>query len=158
LARRAAQAGVSLKQAGGKQKEIATAVGVTEGAVSQWLKRAREQGVAALKSHPSAGPQPRLTREQREHLRSLLTQGALVHEYHEAVWTSRRVADLIQQTFGVRSHRAHCSRLLRALGQSVQKPVVQASQRDEAAIARWKDERWPAFKNRRGNSHVQAVR
>jgi len=102
----------SLKQAGWKQTDIATALGVTEGAVSQWLKRAREQGVAALKSHPSAGPQPRLT---REHLRSLLAQGALVHGYHEAVWTSRRVADLIQQTFGVRYHRAHCSRLLRAL-------------------------------------------
>jgi len=146
----------SLKQAGWKQKDIATAVGVTEGAVSQWLKRGREQGVAALKSHPSAGPQPRLTREQREHLRSLLTQGALVHGYHEAVWTSRRVADLIQQTFAVRSHRAHCSRLLRALHQSVQKPVVQASQRDEAAITRWKDERWPALKKRRNRKDASS--
>jgi transposase len=114
----------SLKQAGWKQKDIARAVGVTEGAVSQWLKRAREQGVAALKSHPSAGPRSRLTREQREHLRSLLTQGALAHGYPEAVWTSRRVADLIQRVFGVRSHRAHCSRLLRAL--------------EQQALERWK--------------------
>lgn len=110
----------NLKQAGWKQTDIATALGVTEGAVSQWLKRGREQGVAALKSQPSAGPQPRLTREQHEHLRLMLAQGALAHGYHEAVWTSRRVADLIQQTFGVRYHRAHCSRLLRTLNQSVQ--------------------------------------
>ena len=146
----------SLKQAGWKQKDIATAVGVTEGAVSQWLKRGREQGVAALKSHPSAGPQPRLTRAQREHVRSLLAQGALVQGYHEPVWTSRRVADMIQQTFGVRYHRAHCSRLLRALNQSVQKPVVQASQRDEAAIMRWKDERWPALKKRRSRKDASS--
>jgi transposase len=46
------------------------------------------------------------------------------------------VADVIQRTFGVTYHRAHCSWLLRTLGQSVQKPVVRASQRDEAAIRR----------------------
>jgi hypothetical protein len=46
------------------------------------------------------------------------------------------VADLIFRTFGVRYHRAHCSWLLRTLDQSVQKPGVWASQRDEAAIAR----------------------
>ena len=33
-----------LKQQGWKQRDIAVALGVTEGAVSQWLKRAREQG------------------------------------------------------------------------------------------------------------------
>ncbi len=31
-----------LAQAGWKQKDIAVALGVTKGAVSQWLKRARE--------------------------------------------------------------------------------------------------------------------
>jgi transposase len=137
-----------LKQQGWKQKDIAYALGVSEAAVSQWLKRGREQGVAALTSHPGSGPQPKLTNEQREQLRRMLAQGALAHGYHEAVWTSRRVADLIQRTFGVRYHRAHCSWLLRQLGQSVQKPVVRASQRDEAAIARWKDERWSALKKR----------
>jgi transposase len=76
------------------------------------------------------------------------TEGAPAHGYQGAIWTSRRVADLIQRTFGVKYHRAHCSWLLRTLGQSVQKPVARASQRDEAAIARWKDERWPALKKR----------
>lgn len=137
-----------MKQAGWKQKAIATALGVTEGAVSQWLTRGREQGVAALTSHPSPGSSSRLTPGQIEQVRVMLTQGARAHGYHEEVWTSRRVADLIQRTFGVKYHRAHCSRLLRAWGQSVQKPVVRASQRDEAAITRWKTERWPTLKKR----------
>jgi transposase len=139
----------SLKQAGWKQKDIAQALGVSEAAVSLWLTRGREQGVATLKSHPGPGPQPRLTAAQREQLRTMLAQGAPAFGYHEPVWTSRRVADLIQRTFGVRYHRAHCSRLLRALRQSVQKPVVRANQRDEAAITRWKEERWPALKKTR---------
>jgi predicted transcriptional regulator len=38
-----------LKQQGRKQQDIAAALGVTPGAVSQWLKRAHEQGVDALR-------------------------------------------------------------------------------------------------------------
>ncbi|MDP6519113.1 MAG: winged helix-turn-helix domain-containing protein [Planctomycetota bacterium] len=51
--------------------------------------------------------------------------------------------------FGVRYHPAHVSRLLRTLGWSPQKPIQRATQRDEAAIATWYAERWPAIKKRR---------
>jgi transposase len=54
-----------LKQAGWKQTEIAAALGVTSGAVSQWLKRARSEGVEeGLRAHPAPGPTPKLTPEQ----------------------------------------------------------------------------------------------
>jgi transposase len=133
-----------LHQQGWKQQDIAAALGVTEGAVSQWLKRGREQGTAALATHPSPGARSRLTPEQREQMVNLLAQGALAHGYYEAVWTSRRVA----RTFGVKYHRAHVSRLLHQMGQSVQKPLVRASQRDETVIEQWKHEQWPALKKR----------
>jgi transposase len=42
----------NLKQLGWKQHEIAQALGVSEGAVSQWMKRVREAGEEALKAHP----------------------------------------------------------------------------------------------------------
>ena len=42
-----------LKQQGWKQTAIAAALGITPGAVSQWLKRAREDGVDALRRHPA---------------------------------------------------------------------------------------------------------
>jgi predicted transcriptional regulator len=38
-----------LKQEGWPQQRIADALGVSKGAVSQWMKRAREEGVQALK-------------------------------------------------------------------------------------------------------------
>ena len=49
---------------------------------------------------------------------------------------------------GVSYHPAHVSRLLRRLAWSVQKPIQRASQRDEAAIAAWQTERWPALKKK----------
>lgn len=47
-----------LAQQGWKQQDIAQALGVSESAVSQWLKCGREQGVTALQSHPGPGPTP----------------------------------------------------------------------------------------------------
>ncbi len=38
------------------------------------------------------------------------------------------------------------SRLVRALGLSLQKPVRRANQRNEEAIERWKEVRWPSLK------------
>jgi len=58
-----------LAQQGWKQQDIAAAVGVTQGAVSQWLTRARAGGQAALRRQPPAGRQPKLTPAQLAHLR-----------------------------------------------------------------------------------------
>jgi transposase len=136
-----------LKEQGWKQTDIAAALGVTEGAVSQWLKRAREEGGrAALRRRPPSGPTPRLTAEQRAQLRTVLEQGAEAAGFEGNVWTSRRIVTVIRRAFGVRYHRAHISRLVRSLGLSLQKPVVRAGQRHEAAIARWHQKRWPALK------------
>ena len=60
-----------LKEQGWKQTEIADALGVTEGAVSQWMKRAREEGVQALRHKPPPGAPPRLSEDERAKLPSL---------------------------------------------------------------------------------------
>jgi transposase len=54
-----------LKEQAWQQKDIAKALGVSEGAVSQWLKRGRTGGVEALKAHPPKGMTARLTVEQK---------------------------------------------------------------------------------------------
>ncbi len=135
-----------LHQQGWKQKDIASALGVSPGAVSQWLKRGRAGGVAQLRRQPPPGAQPRLSPEQLTELRDLLAQGAEAFGFIGEVWTSKRVAAVIKRFLGVTYHRAHVSRLLRALGFSVQKPIVRAAQRDEAVIAAWWDVRWPELK------------
>jgi transposase len=134
-----------LHQQGWKGCQIAQALDVTEGAVSQWLKRARAHGVAALHHRMPPGPTPQLTAEQREQLSALLGYGAEAYGFLGDQWTTARVATVIAREFGVRYHPAHVSRLLRHLGWSVQKPIPRATQRDEAAIAQWQTERWPVL-------------
>jgi len=139
----------ALKHDGWPQKDIATALGVSEGAVSQWLKRAREGGgVEALNGQPPPGMRPRLSAEQRAQLPALLAQGAEAYGFRGDVWTARRVAHLIAESFGVRYHRDHVSRVLRQLGWSRQQPLTRATQRNEQAIKQWQEEGWPALRKK----------
>ena len=66
-----------LSQQGWKQKEIAAALGVSKGAVSQWLSRAKAEGIEGLRRHPAPGPQPKLRAEQL----AQLAQGAEAFGY-----------------------------------------------------------------------------
>jgi transposase len=138
-----------LKEEGWKQKQIAEALGVTEGAVSQWMKRAREKGVEGLKHKPPPGALLRLNEIQRARLKELMSRGAEAYGFRGKVWTCARVAELIRKEFGVNYHPAHISRLVRALGLSLQQPMRRANQRDEEAIEHWKEERWPELKKMR---------
>jgi len=131
-----------LHQKGWQQKDIAEALGVTAGSVSQWLKRGREEGPQALHSRRGGGPKPRLSEAQLSELREYLTQGAEHFGFRGDVWTQPRVAELIKRKFGVTYHPAHVGRILKKLGWSRQKPITRASQRNEAAIERWRTEKW----------------
>jgi transposase len=134
-----------LHEEGWSGKDIAAALRVSAAAVSGWVKRARMGGIEALRRHPAPGPTPKLSAEQRAQLPDLLAQGAEAHGFVGDVWTTKRVAAVIKRVLGVRYHPAHLSRLLRQEGLSLQKPIRRASQRDEAAIAAWRDETWPAL-------------
>jgi transposase len=64
------------------------------------------------------------------------------------LWTLPRVAEVIARTFGVRYHPAHVWKILHGEGWSCQKPERRARERNEAAIQRWRTERWPHIKKR----------
>ena len=100
----------------------------------------------AFKARVASGPRPKLTGAQRQQIPDLLRKGAEHYGFMGAVWTTTRVAEVIHRTFGVSYHPDHVRRLLHGLRWSVQKPVRRASQRNEAAIRTWREERWPEIK------------
>jgi transposase len=136
----------AVHQHGWKQTELAAARGVTHGVVSQWRKRGRPGGTAGLRRRPAPGAQPRLTPEQRTERMAVLVQRAAAFGFLGDIWTTKRIASVIKRVFGVPYQRAHISRLLRALGLSVQLPTTRATQRADTDIQAWWDERWPDLK------------
>jgi len=102
-----------LRQLGWSQYRIAEALGVSQSAVSQWLIAVREGGgIRALRRHPPAGRKAFLTDEQFAQLPLLLARGTESFGFAENKWTTRRVALVIQQQFGVSYHHGHVSRIL----------------------------------------------
>lgn len=137
-----------LIQKGWKQRDVAEALGVSKGAVSQWVRRAEEGGVEALRHVRPSGAPTRLTPEQRTRLPEILARGAQSFGFLGDIWTLPRVAEVIEREFGVSYDPSQVGRILKQCGLSLQKPLLRATQRDEEAIARWKEERWPQIKKR----------
>ena len=138
-----------LTQQGWSQRQMAVAMGVSEGAVSQWMKRAREAGPEALRRRPPPGAPRRLSPEPLARLPALLHRGPTAYGFRGDLWTRSRVAAIIRLACGVSSHPRHVGRLLARIRWSPQQPTRRARQRDEAAIAQWRDETWPAIKKGR---------
>lgn len=142
-----------LKQEGWTQESIAQALGVTAGAVSQWCKAAGQGGVQALLSRKAPGPVGKLTDQQKAQIPELLEKGAEHYGFEGQRWTCKRVGTVIWEHFGVRYHHSHISRILLDLGWSPQKPAHYSSARNEEAIEKWKDERWPDIKKKQTKSN-----
>jgi transposase len=140
---------LELKRQGWKQRDIAAALGVTEGAVSQWLAAARHGGGDALTSRTDRrGVAPKLTPEQVRLIPDFLWHDAEAYGFRGEVWTCERVAGVLYEEFGVSYSGSQVSRLLKRLGWTPQVPITRAIQRDEEVIERWRVETWPALKEK----------
>lgn len=145
-----------LHQQGWTQQNIAHALGVTQGAVSQWLSRAKKEGREGLKTRPSPGAPARLSWELRAQIPRLLARGAESFGFAGDVWTRERIASVLEAELGVRYQATQITRLLKACGWSRQKPILRATQRNEAAIAEWQEERLPALKKGRTKASINS--
>jgi transposase len=137
---------LELHEQGWSGSRIADALGVSRGAVSQWLKVARQRGREGLRTQPRGRKTPKLSAAQRVALPAVLAKGAEAYGFIGAVWTTARVAAVIRREFGVRHHPAHVSRILKELRWTVQKPSKRSIKRDEAAVTAFREEREPSLR------------
>jgi len=147
LERRRLQAADLLKQ-GLSQSEVARRVGAHRQSVSEWAEILRTKGRKGLKKAGRAGRKPRLRAEDMRRIERGLKRGPEALGYGTSLWTSARVAHLIEQECGIRYAAGHAWRILRQLGWSCQRPVGRALERDEDKIRQWKQKRWPEIKKK----------
>lgn len=142
LERRRCRALELLRQ-GQRQVDIAKFLGVNRNSIYRWRRQAA-QGPNALAAKPHPHRPTALSTAQLQELERLLAQGAVAHGWHNHLWTTDRVATVIERHFKIRYHHDHVGRFLRTrLGWSVQKPRRRALERDEAAIRLWQSETFP---------------
>lgn len=133
---------------GMKQTEAANKYQVSLRAVNKWVALDKAGGLKALKrrrrGRPSGGG--RLNAKQAARIRTLVI-GKLPDQLKLPfyLWTRAAVVQLIEREYGVRVSLTSVGRYLKAWGLSAQKPVRRAYERDDAAIARWLDEEYPAI-------------
>jgi transposase len=139
---------VSLERKGWKQKDIAIALDVSKGAVSQWLKTFKKEGKEILQAHPHTGRPPGLADKEKQFIPDLLSHGAESYGFHGDVWTCSRVRKVIEIEFGISYHKSHVARLLKELKWTPQQPIKRATQRDEDAIAYWRKHTWIDMKKK----------
>jgi len=135
--------GVDLLRQGERAAVIAHCLGVDRSSVYRWRQR-DEHAPDGLAAQPHPHRPRQLTDDQLRELEALLRQGAVAHGWANPLWTTARVAQLIHRHFGVAFHHDHVGRFLRQrLGWTPQKPQRRARERDEDAIAQWKQEQFP---------------
>lgn len=143
-----------LKEHGWKHCEIAEALGVSKAAVSQWMVKMDKSDPQAWRAKPPGHRPPKLSAEELRLLPEFLSHGAEAYRFRGELWTCARVASVIKEEFGVVYHKAHVSRLLKALDWTPQMPLERATQRDEVAIREWRVKVWPELKKGRSQKAV----
>ena len=134
---------------GATQAAVARTLGVSAQAACVCSRRWRQGGVPALRGAGRAGRRPRLSPAELEAVDQALRKGPEVFGFDTDLWTLARIAAVIERLTGVRFHPGHVWYLLRGLGWSLQRPARRATERDEAAIARWRAQEWPRIKGGR---------
>lgn len=119
---------------------------MTEGWVSQTLKKYRQEGLDALIWKKPTGPACRLDEQQLAQLVTEITKGAVAHGFEGEVWTRQRVNAVISKLFGVSYDPSQVGRLLKRVGWSRQKPLPKALQQNPAAVQQWREEHLPVLK------------
>ena len=131
--------------------EVADFLGVSLRTVWRWLALAQGDGPQGLSARPVPGRPRKLTRAQEKIVLRWIRDSPLEHGVATELWTAARVAQLIEQEFGITFNPRYLSTWLRDRGLTPQKPQPVARERAPEAIRRWRAADWPRSKKRRGD-------
>lgn len=137
---------MSLVDEGYSLNEAAGIIGCAPSSVMRWRNKRDKGGEDALKVRFSPGRPPRLSSSQKKKLEKILLKGPMVSGYRTDLWTTARIAEVIEKKFGVKYHRDHIGRIMKKIGWTHHKPERRAAERNQKEIDRWVEKEWPRVK------------
>lgn len=124
--------------------DTAAFLGVHVETVRKWVRKHKADGDNGLAGTPHPGRKPFLTPDQEAEVLGWLTQKPTDFGFRTDLWTAARVAQLIEEKFGVTFHPNYLREWLTKRRHTPQKPVRRAKQRNPEAIASWLAAEYPA--------------
>ena len=116
------------------QAEVARRLEVSRQSLTRWARTSAKK----LGRLARWGARAALMSSFRERLREALLAGAEKQGYPNSLWTLPRVRSLIVKLGGPSFSTVHVWRILGQMGFTPQRPVGRARERNEAAVAQWK--------------------
>ena len=95
-------------------EDVATILGIHRGTLNRWVRTAREGGADALKAKPTPGRPRKLTARQEKAVLGWVCKSPMRFGFPDELWTSRRVASLIEERFGVHFNANYLVKVARA--------------------------------------------
>jgi transposase len=146
-------------QDGMSQTQAARTFGVSRWSVVQWVKAHRQEGVQALaakrrgRRHGEAG---KLSVKQCERIRAQIV-GKMPDQLKLPfyLWTRAAVRELIRRECSVSLSLTAVGGYLKRWGLSAQRPVKQAHERNDEAVAHWLAEVYPQIASRAKREHAR---
>src|SRR5690242_270738 len=123
--------------AGYEPQEVADFLGIEVRSVYRWLAAWRQSGEAGLAALSGRGRPAKLAADQAEAILSWLACDPQEFGFATPRWTAPRLAQAIQEKFGVRFHPRYLNAWLQDHGISPQIPSRVARERDAQAIDQW---------------------
>lgn len=115
--------------------------------VSNWIKKYRQGGMAALKSKRRGvrkGTRSKLTEGQIKEVRKMITdKNPDQLKLGFALWTVEAVALFLFEQYGVTYSNSHLAALLKAWGFTPQRPLKRAYEQRPEAVRAWREEVFP---------------
>jgi transposase len=138
---------VTAVRGGLKKSAAARAFGVSRTSIDVWLGKVARGNITSLRSKQRGRPpQPRLPAHQAATIVKQITDRTPDQlKLPFALWTREAVRDLIAQRTGLQVSVRTAGRYLKRWGFTPQKPLRRAYERDPVAVARWKQEEYPAI-------------
>jgi len=121
---------LKLRKKGWKVTKIAEAFGLHVKSVSRWFVKASKYGEKSLKSTKAKGKEPKINFEEWKQIISWIKEDATTYGFETALWTSKRIKELIKMKLNKTIHISRICEWLKRLKISPQIPNRQAKEKE----------------------------
>jgi transposase len=137
---------------GASIQEVAEFLEVDARSVQRWWRIFSDKGWPGLTASGRAGRPAKLTPTQEKIVLRWFQESPTDFGFDTELWTCRRLAQLIEEEWGIRLHPRYLPQWLRERGLTPQKPQRVPRERQSEVIAHWLTNDWPRLKKKPGVS------